>query len=100
MFPASGNRNNNSGTTINNVGSNGNCWSSSANSDTNARNLNLNSSGCNVNNNERANGFTVRPVQAITTSFNTSHRFRIPYLSFLLFHSFSFFTFLALLQIG
>ncbi len=61
-FPASGYRNNSSGTSINNVGSNGNCWSSSANSDTNARNLNLNGTNFNWNNNNRANGFSVRPV--------------------------------------
>lgn len=61
-FPAAGYRNNSSGTSINNVGSNGNCWSSSANSDANARNLNINGTNFNWNNNNRANGFSVRPV--------------------------------------
>jgi hypothetical protein len=61
FFPASGNYN---GTSLNNRGSNGNYWSSSFNSATNAYNLNFNSSSVNPqNNNNRRNGFTVRPVQ-------------------------------------
>ena len=65
LFPASGNRNNNSGTTLNNVTTNGYCWSSSANSGNNGHNLNLNESAMYWNNNNRANGFPVRPVVAI-----------------------------------
>ena len=61
---ASGYRNNASGA-CNNVGSNGNYWSSAANSATNAYNLNFNSGNVNpLNNNNRANGFSVRPVRA------------------------------------
>jgi hypothetical protein len=61
FFPCSGNGN---GTTWNNRGSNGNYWSGSLNSATNGRNLNFNSGGVNPqNNNNRFNGFAVRPVQ-------------------------------------
>lgn len=61
---ASGYRNNSSGG-LNNVSSNGNYWSSAANSATNAYNLNFNSGNVNpLNNNNRANGFSVRPVRA------------------------------------
>ena len=61
---ASGYRNNSSGA-LNNVGSNGNYWSSAPNSATNAYNLNFNSGNVNpLNNNNRANGFLVRPVRA------------------------------------
>ena len=60
----SGYRNNSDGS-LNNVGSNGYVWLSSANSQNNAYNLNFNSSNVNPqNNNNRANGFSVRPVQA------------------------------------
>lgn len=63
--PASGNRNNGSGG-LNNVGSNGNYWSFAPNSQTNARNLNFNSGNVNpLNNNNRANGFSVRPARAL-----------------------------------
>lgn len=49
---------------MNEPGSNGNCWSYAPNSQTNARNLNFNSGNVNpANNNERANGFSVRPCQ-------------------------------------
>lgn len=61
---ASGYRNNSSGG-LNNVSSNGNYWSSAANSATNAYNLNFNAGNVNpLNNNNRANGFSVRPVRA------------------------------------
>lgn len=61
---ASGYRNYGSGG-LNNVGSNGNCWAFAPNSQTNARNLNFNSGNVNpLNNNERANGFSVRPSRA------------------------------------
>ena len=61
FFACSGNGN---GTGWNNVGSNGNYWSASINSAANARNLNFNSGGVNPqNNNNRFNGFSVRPVQ-------------------------------------
>lgn len=61
FFPCSGNGN---GQSWNNRGSNGNYWSSSLNSATNGRNLNFNSGGVNPqNNNNRFNGFSVRPVQ-------------------------------------
>jgi len=60
-FPASGYRNNSSGS-LNNVGSNGYYWSASPNSTNNGHNLNFNSSNWNWNNNNRANGFPVRPV--------------------------------------
>ena len=60
----SGYRNNSDGS-LNNVGSNGYVWLSSANSQNNAYNLNFNSSNVNPqNNNNRAYGFSVRPVQA------------------------------------
>lgn len=61
---ASGYRDNASGG-LTNIGSNGNYWTYSSNSQTNARNLNFNSSNVNpLNNNNRANGFSVRPCQA------------------------------------
>lgn len=64
LVPASGYRNNSNGS-LNNVGSNGYVWLSSANSQNNAYNLNFNSSNVNPqNNNNRANGYSVRPVQA------------------------------------
>ena len=60
---AAGNR---SGTTVNNAGSNGNYWSSSRNSETNAYNVNFNSGNLNPqNNNNRNNGYAVRPVQGL-----------------------------------
>ncbi|MFR9606826.1 MAG: hypothetical protein SNG97_06585 [Rikenellaceae bacterium] len=59
---ASGNRNYSTGA-MNNVGTNGYYWSASPNSTTNGYNLNFNSSGVNpANNNNRSNGFQVRPV--------------------------------------
>jgi hypothetical protein len=64
FFPASGNGN---GLSWNNRGTNGNYWSSSLNSATNGRNLNFNSGGVNPqNNNNRYNGFSVRPVQYLS----------------------------------
>lgn len=66
LFPASGYRNNSNGS-LNNVGNNGYVWLSSANSQNNAYNLNFNSSSVNPqNNNNRSNGYSVRPVQAFT----------------------------------
>ena len=60
---AAGYRNRTSGA-LTNMGSNGNYWSCSPNSQTNARNLNFNSSNVNpLNNNNRANGFSVRPAE-------------------------------------
>ena len=61
FFACSGNGN---GTSWNNRGSNGNYRSASFNSARNAYNLNFNSGGVNPqNNNNRYNGFAVRPVQ-------------------------------------
>ena len=68
--PASGYRNNGSGA-LTNVGSNGNYWSFAPISQTNARNLNFNSGNINpLNNNNRANGFSVRPVRAFDKKRN------------------------------
>ena len=65
---ASGYRDNASGG-LNSMGSNGNYWSYASNSQTNARNLNFNSGNVNpLNNNNRANGFSVRPCQAFGNS--------------------------------
>ena len=61
IFPASGYRNNSSGS-LNNVGSNGYYWSAPHNSRKNGHNHNLNPSKRNWNNNKRANGFPVRAV--------------------------------------
>ena len=80
LFPAAGNRNNSSGTTLNNVTSNGNCWASSANSETNARNLNLNSERFNWNNNNRANGLTVRPVREFTPALSVLPKRTVSFL--------------------
>ena len=74
---ASGYRNRTSGG-LNNVGSNGNFWSFAPNSQTNARNLNFNSGNVNpLNNNNRTNGFSVRPSRAlgiVAGSFNCEMR--------------------------
>lgn len=62
FLPAAGNR---WDTDLNNVGNNGNYWSSSLNENNpnNAWNLNFNSNNVNPwNNNNRNNGFSVRPV--------------------------------------
>ena len=68
FFPASGYRNNSTGT-VNNVGSNGYFWSAVPNSTNNGRNLNFNLSNINpLNNNNRSNGFAVRPVQEFTAA--------------------------------
>jgi len=65
LIAASGYRNNGSGG-LSNVGSNGNYWSFAPNSQTNARNLNFNSGNVNpLNNNNRANGFSVRPAKEL-----------------------------------
>lgn len=67
FFSCSGNGN---GRSWNNRGSNGNYWSSTFNSARNARNLNFNSGGVNPqNNNNRYNGFALRPVQHLSISF-------------------------------
>ncbi len=61
---ASGYRANGSGA-LTNMGSNGNYWSFGSNSQANARNLNFNSGNVNpLNNNNRSNGFSVRPCRA------------------------------------
>jgi hypothetical protein len=63
FFPAAGYRNNSNGL-LNNVGTNGNYWSAVPNNANNGRNLNFNSGNVNTqNNNNRANGFSVCPVQ-------------------------------------
>lgn len=68
---ASGYRNRTSGG-LNNVGGNGYYWSSASNSRANAYNLNFNSGNVNpLNNNNRANGFSVRPVRAYTIGFDS-----------------------------
>lgn len=70
ILPAAGNRN---GTSLNNAGSNGNYWSSSLNENNsdNARNVNFNSEEANRNNNNRYNGFSVRPVSEHTMNRST-----------------------------
>lgn len=61
---ASGYRANGSGG-LTNMGGNGNYWSYASNSQANARNLNFNSGGLYpLNNNNRSNGFSVRPSRA------------------------------------
>jgi hypothetical protein len=63
LFPAAGYRNNSSGA-LNNVGNNGDYWSASPNSSY-GYNLRFYSSGVNPgNSSDRANGFSVRCVQA------------------------------------
>ena len=63
FFPASGYRNNSTGT-VNNVGSNGYFWSAVPGSTGNGRNLDFNSSDIGpLNSNYRSYGFAVRPVQ-------------------------------------
>ena len=73
VVAASGNRNRTSGG-LNNVGSNGNVWSAGSNSAANAYNLNFNSGSVNpVNNNNRSNGFSLRPVSAFADIFREFH---------------------------
>ena len=69
FLPAAGNRND---TNLNNAGSNGNYWSSSLNTDNpnNAYNVNFNSDNVNWNNNNRYNGFSVRPVSVLMMNRN------------------------------
>ena len=62
--PAAGNYNDGS---LNNVGSNGNAWSSTPNGGNNAYNLNFNDGNKDVNNNNRKNGYSVRPVLGLST---------------------------------
>jgi len=66
-LPAAGYRNNSNGT-LNNVGTNGNYWSSTQNNASNAYNLNFNSGNTNLNNNNKTNGFTVRPVAELSVN--------------------------------
>ena len=61
-FPAAGYRNSSSGTSPSNVRSGGYYWSATPNSSNNGYNLSFNSSDWNQVNNDRANGFSVRPV--------------------------------------
>jgi len=66
FLPAAGIRDNNGN--VNNVGDNGNYWSSNTNG-INGRNLNFNDGNFNAaNNNNRANGFSVRCVQALNNN--------------------------------
>ena len=75
FFPAAGYRNRSNGS-VNNVGSNGNYWSAVPNSVNNGYNLNFNSGNVNpLNNNNRANGFSVRPVQAFAPCFRVEPHF-------------------------
>jgi hypothetical protein len=68
FIPAAGNRNADNGS-LNNVGSNGYYWSATPNG-ANGYNLNFNSTNVNPsNNNNRANGFSVRCVQAFIRIF-------------------------------
>ena len=68
FFPASGYRSYSAGT-VSYVGSGGYFWSAVPNSTNNGRNLNFNSSNINpLNNNNRSNGFAVRPVQEFTAA--------------------------------
>ena len=79
-MPASGYRNNNDGS-LNNVGNNGNYWSASPKSN-NAYNLNFNNNG-NVNpsnNNNRANGYSVRCLQASVRVRSTDGPFHCVFL--------------------
>ena len=68
FFPASGYRNNSTGT-VNNVGSNGYFWSAVPYSTYYGRSLYFYSSFINpLNNSNRSNGFAVRPVQEFTAA--------------------------------
>jgi hypothetical protein len=58
---------------LDNVGDNGNYWSASPSS-SNALNLNFNNGNVNVANNNRANGFSVRCVQASASRFFLKER--------------------------
>ncbi len=71
FLPAAGYRNN---TSLNNAGSNGNYWSGTLNENNsnNAYNLNFNSGNHDWNNNNRNNGFAVRPVSALTPLLSSS----------------------------
>ena len=60
---------------VTNAGSNGYYWSAASNSATNAYNLNFNSGNVNPqNNNNRANGFSVRPVRRPQNSMFRHHK--------------------------
>lgn len=72
---ASGYRANGSGA-LTNVGSNGNYWSFAPYSQTYARNLNFNSGNVNPsNNNNRANGFAVRPSRESYKAYSRMGRY-------------------------
>ena len=75
LFAASGYRNNGSGA-LTNVSSNGNYWSFAPISQTNARNLNFNSGNVNpLNNNNRSNGFSVRPCRVLDKPISRRYAF-------------------------
>ena len=68
FFPASGYRNNSTGT-VNNVGSNGYFWSAVPYSTYDGRYLYFNSSYISpLSSNGRSSGFAVRPVQEFTAA--------------------------------
>lgn len=73
-FPAAGNCNNGS---VKNVGNNGNYWGSSPNGSNNAYNLNFNNGNKDVNNNNRKNGYSVRPVVGLSTRLRSFYAISI-----------------------
>lgn len=85
---ASGYRANDSGG-LANMGGNGNYWVCAPNSQTNARNLNFNSGNVNpLNNNNRSNGFSVRPCRAFDKAlpcacFSSSMRYTFKQVHYL-----------------
>ena len=85
---ASGYRANGTGG-LTNMGSNGNYWVCAPNSQTNARNLNFNSGGVYpLNNNNRSNGFSVRPCRAFDKAaccvcFSSSMRYTFKQVHYL-----------------
>ena len=85
---ASGYRANGSGG-LTNMGGNGNYWVCAPNSQTNARNLNFNSGGVYpLNNNNRSNGFSVRPCRAFDKAaccvcFSSSMRYTFKQVHYL-----------------
>ncbi len=89
----SGYRNYNSGS-VNNVGDNGNCWLSTPNNENNGHQLNVNRNGLNPqNNNNRSNGYSVRPVlseskTAPAAPFLPPKKFSFEDILFLLFQAY------------
>ena len=85
---ASGYRANGTGG-LTNMGGNGNYWVCAPNSQTNARNLNFNSGGVYpLNNNNRSNGFSVRPCRAFDKAaccvcFSSSMRYTFKQVHYL-----------------